>query len=106
MGSSRLYFCCVNRDRDTNEGKPSAAMDSQPVKAIDSHPFKLVMRKYRMFMSEEDIMGEGTSSVCRKGRNIETGELVAIKVYKSKRSSRRSPNEEVSLIKFQRQIAV
>lgn len=63
-----------------------------------------VMGKYRMSMSRDDIMGEGTSAICRKAVNIATGDAVAIKVYKQGKDGAR--HEEVKMQKFRRQIHV
>jgi len=67
-----------------------------------------VMGKYRMLMGKEDIMGEGTSSICRKGYEIATKKKVAIKVYKdqNKGGSSHSKSKGVTLHKFKRQIQV
>jgi len=64
----------------------------------------LVIGKYKMSMAREDVMGEGTSSICRKAVNVATGELVAVKVYKAGRDGAR--HEEVKMQKFRRQIDV
>jgi len=64
---------------------------------------RIVMGKYRMHMGKEDVMGEGTSSICRRGTNIETGDKVAIKFYKDKKSSKAS---DATMQKFERQISV
>jgi serine/threonine protein kinase len=67
----------------------------------------LVMNKYHMFMNKADHMGEGTSSICRRGQNIETKQNVAIKVYKEQTSgSKASKMKSVTLMKFKRQIQV
>ncbi|CAK0897614.1 unnamed protein product, partial [Prorocentrum cordatum] len=66
-------------------------------------PPGLAMRRYRMSMAEEDFMGEGASSVCWKATDIETGEHVAIKVYKRISDSR---GRNVMLQKFTRQVRV
>merc|ERR1719282_420407 len=55
-------------------------------------------------MCKEDILGEGTSSICRRGTNIKTGEMVAIKVYKTLKEGANS--EDVKMQKFRRQISV
>lgn len=47
-------------------------------------------------------MGEGTSSICRKGINIASGEEVAIKAYKVQSSK----DEQVRLQSFTRQVTV
>jgi len=62
------------------------------------------MGKYRMQMSKEDVMGEGTSSICRKATVIQTGLVVAIKVYKTHKEG--AKHEDVKLQKFKRQIEV
>lgn len=58
------------------------------------------MGKYQVCLNADSIMGEGTSSICRKGVEIETGQPVAIKEYKAKR------NDSTTLTKFRRQIRV
>mmetsp|Transcript_120134 Transcript_120134/g.374084 ORF Transcript_120134/g.374084 Transcript_120134/m.374084 type:complete len:708 (+) Transcript_120134:60-2183(+) len=63
-----------------------------------------VMGKYRMSTAKEDIMGEGTSSICRKAVNIATGEVIAIKVYKAGKDG--AKHEDVKMQKFRRQIQV
>lgn len=70
-----------------------------------SGDFKDVMGKYRMGTKKEDITGEGTSSICRKGTEIATGQEVAIKVYKEK-AVKKKKDEEVKMQKFKRQIEV
>jgi serine/threonine protein kinase len=55
-----------------------------------------------MKMDDSDVLGEGTSSICRRGVDEMTGKEVAIKVYKKKRGVTTS----VTLKKFRRQIAV
>ncbi|CAK0909776.1 unnamed protein product, partial [Prorocentrum cordatum] len=66
---------------------------------------RAVMNGYVMHMAEEDIMGEGTYSICRRGTMLKTNELVAIKVYKTKEKSKPG-QEEVLLTRFRRQIGV
>jgi len=67
----------------------------------------IIMGKYRMNRGKEDIMGEGTSSICRKGVVIETNNPVAIKVYKSsKGKAEDAKSEDVKLQKFLRQVSV
>eukprot|EP00435_Cladocopium_sp_Y103_P060696 s396_g22.t1 len=64
----------------------------------------IVMGKYKMSTSKQDLMGEGTSSICRKGVCLETGQEVAIKVYKAPKDPNKG--EDVRLQKFRRQISV
>lgn len=64
-----------------------------------------IMKKFEMHMGNGDIRGEGTSSICRRGTNLETGEEVAVKVYKEKISGNAKASD-VTLQKFKRQIAV
>mmetsp|Transcript_88675 Transcript_88675/g.156998 ORF Transcript_88675/g.156998 Transcript_88675/m.156998 type:complete len:664 (-) Transcript_88675:123-2114(-) len=66
---------------------------------------RIVMVKYRMSMDKEAIMGEGTSSICRKGVNTETSAAVAIKVYKDNAKAS-SKAEDVMMLKFKRQVEV
>jgi serine/threonine protein kinase len=60
---------------------------------------RMVMGRYMMGMTDDDFMGEGTSSICRKGIDTQTGKVVAVKVYKDK-------VDQTTLIKFRRQIEV
>merc|ERR1719240_1446944 len=55
-----------------------------------------------MHMSKEDHMGEGTSSICRKGTNTTDGKACAIKVYKDQRKAN-SKQGDVTLQKYKRQ---
>lgn len=64
----------------------------------------IVMGKYQMSTSKKDVMGEGTSSICRKGVHLQTGQEVAIKVYKASKEGKKA--EEVKMQKFKRQIEV
>jgi len=64
-----------------------------------------VMGRYRMYMSPHELMGEGTSSICRRGVVIEGGTEVAIKVYKDVKGGS-SRIKETTLAKFRRQIQV
>lgn len=54
-----------------------------------------------MGSGEDDVLGEGTSSVCYSALDVQTGNTVAIKVYKSC-----SVQGSVSLKKFKRQVNV
>jgi serine/threonine protein kinase len=56
--------------------------------------------KFAFADGDKSLLGEGTSSVCYLGSNIETGEAVAIKVYKPYR------NGSTTLAKFKRQVSV
>ncbi|CAK0798851.1 unnamed protein product, partial [Prorocentrum cordatum] len=62
-----------------------------------------VLGRYVMKMDDHDVLGEGTSSICRRGIDEETGNEVAIKVYKT---DKRGGTSSVTLMKFRRQIAV
>jgi serine/threonine protein kinase len=62
-----------------------------------------VMGKYTMNMTKDAIMGEGTSSICRKGTDKD-GKEIAIKVYKDQ--AKGGKLKDVTLQKFKRQIAV
>mmetsp|Transcript_64930 Transcript_64930/g.155094 ORF Transcript_64930/g.155094 Transcript_64930/m.155094 type:complete len:711 (+) Transcript_64930:54-2186(+) len=93
--------------RTPSEGKRNSDASNtaagQTTPADATH--KIIMRKYKMSMSSEDKTGEGTSSICRRGVNIETGEEVAIKVYKTGKDHGQKA-QDVILQKFKRQISV
>lgn len=59
------------------------------------------MGRYQMGTGKDDILGEGTSSVCYSALDVRTGNTVAIKVYKSCHVQ-----SSVSLQKFKRQVHV
>jgi len=80
---------------------------SVPARSDAKNGERIVMGKYKMLMGKEDNMGEGTSSICRKGTDIASGKEVAIKVYKEQKKAKEgSKGGDVTLLKFRRQIAV
>mmetsp|Transcript_11962 Transcript_11962/g.21913 ORF Transcript_11962/g.21913 Transcript_11962/m.21913 type:complete len:682 (+) Transcript_11962:128-2173(+) len=88
-------------------GSPKqAAQPGQVKKPQESGGVRIVMGKYHMLMDKESIMGEGTSSICRKGKVIATGDPVAIKVYKEQRGKNGKKQDDVTLQKYRRQISV
>jgi len=87
------------------KGDKAAAGGARGIQMTEDGSARIVMRKFRMNMSKEDIMGEGTSSICRKGTNAETNEALAIKVYKATVKVG-SKQEDVMMLKFRRQIEV
>jgi len=93
----------------SNGGGKSPSTGSQKLTNLDvtksSDQILNVLGKYRMSLRKEDIMGEGTSSICRKATNCETGATVAIKVYKAARHTS-AKSEDIKMQKFKRQIAV
>jgi serine/threonine protein kinase len=92
----------------SNEGSKGGATSAKPVEKIHKNKeveeWKKVMRKYAMDMSQEGHMGAGTSSICRKGKLVETGDMVAIKVYKPPKSNKK--DDGTRLMKFKRQVEV
>lgn len=91
---------------DASKGKPghSAAKPPQlsggtPGADVD------VLGKYTMHMDNDSYMGEGTSSICRKGTRKDNGEPVAIKVYKEPKKAG-GKALDVMMHKFKRQIGV
>lgn len=85
---------------DKREKRDDAGSAKGPEKKTGS---KTVMGKYTMAMAKDAIMGEGTSSICRRG-NDEKGKEIAIKVYKEQ--AKGGKVKDVTLQKFKRQIAV
>jgi len=63
-----------------------------------------IFGKYKIFMGKEDVMGKGSSSICRRGKDITTGKLVAIKVYKEQSSGGKV--KTTTMQKYKRQISV
>jgi len=67
---------------------------------------QLILGRFRVnTKGNDDVIGEGTSSVCRKGVNVQTGERVAIKMFKNKIQEGMG-SHSVKLTKFRRQIQV
>merc|ERR1711957_920166 len=79
---------------------------SEPLKIGPTYIGNRVLGKYMMQMKDENIMGEGSYSICRAGICIETNHPVAIKVYKSDNKQGHKRTEEVKRVKFTRQIKV
>lgn len=75
------------------------------VKMTSDGTARIVMGLYKMNMAKEDIMGEGTSSICRKGTVMADDRVVAIKVYKGT-VKQGSKAEDVMMLKFKRQVQV
>mmetsp|Transcript_62375 Transcript_62375/g.118423 ORF Transcript_62375/g.118423 Transcript_62375/m.118423 type:complete len:667 (+) Transcript_62375:40-2040(+) len=96
------------KKRGSDNSRNSSSKDNQPAKEpkmTADGTCRIVMGKYKMNMGKEDIMGEGTSSICRKGTVMESGNAVAIKVYKGTVKSG-SKAEDVMMLKFRRQVQV
>mmetsp|Transcript_72596 Transcript_72596/g.151556 ORF Transcript_72596/g.151556 Transcript_72596/m.151556 type:complete len:682 (+) Transcript_72596:165-2210(+) len=73
-------------------------------KAGSFDPTKPILGRYKMSLAKEDIMGKGTSSICRKGKDLQTGKMVAIKLYKEQVNGGRL--KDTTLQKYKRQISV
>jgi len=96
---------------DTANSTPGASTGGQlPSRAVTSAAapnMKNVMGKYDMDMSDEGKMGEGSFSVCRKGKIVSTGQDVGVKIFKAQKGSKASKSEDATrLLKFVRQIEV
>jgi len=63
----------------------------------------VMMGRYQIDMSDDGKLGEGAFCECRMGRVVETGELVAIKVYKPQKVGK---SDDTRLKKFARSISV
>jgi serine/threonine protein kinase len=113
MGCSGGKNAEAKEPKASSGGGGGAQAGSTPVKTGGSKGIqmtpdgsaRIVMKKYRMSMAKDDVMGEGTSSICRKGTNADTGEQLAIKIYKSTVKPG-SKQEDVMMLKFKRQIEV
>jgi len=65
----------------------------------------IMQNSYRIGVRKEDVMGEGTFSICYTGTDVKTNEKVAIKIYKTSTKTGQTPLE-VLMTKFVRQITV
>merc|ERR1719464_859709 len=63
-----------------------------------------ILGRYRMSLAPEEVLGEGSFSICRKGTDLTTGRSVAIKAYKKKPGA--SINKKVLLTRLRTQVAV
>jgi len=98
---------CKSKAQADKTSQPSSASGRQPTSNRGNESqAQVVMGKYRMFMGTDDIMGEGSSSICRRGEVIDSKEPVAIKVYKEKKEKTNTKTNEVKMQKFKRQIKV
>lgn len=89
-----------------SDGKNSATLQKdESITFSNVGDKKPIMEKYKMSMDKGDIMGEGTSSICRRGTQRDNGEEVAIKVYKEQAKAT-GKQKEVTLYKFKRQVKV
>jgi len=88
-----------------SDSSTSANEGSKGIQNTEDGTARIVMQKYRMSLAKSDVMGEGASSICKKGTNSETGEALAIKVYKATVKAG-SKQEDVMMLKFRRQIEV
>jgi len=115
----RMFVCCMDRDKaqeqaevprtqsDSTETSTVVRLYRAPVKPrVDADSMEqngqVIMRKYRLYTGAGDVMGQGTSSICRKGVDMGTGHPVAIKLYKEKHGR----EDGAKLQKFLRQIEV
>lgn len=67
-----------------------------------------VMKKYVMLMGDGDMLGQGSNSICRRGIELSSGRVVAIKIYKQTpdHASEQEFDQDVTMKKFVRQIEV
>lgn len=96
VSSSESHKCKVKRRKN---GPGSNPMD------IEGTGGKVctVMRRYTLKCDAASVLGEGTSSICRQGIDTLTGQSVAIKVYKWRKTSK---PDDSKMLKFKRQINV
>jgi len=75
VGLTKLFAYVTKPSRDQ-------LCDDRAVKRDLCKWKKIMLGRYEIDMSQGGVLGEGSSCICRMGRIKETGELVAIKVYK------------------------
>lgn len=68
----------------------------------------IVLEHYEVVEGKKGLLGEGSFSVVHKGKDLRTGQDVAIKTYKAVGGSKKQDDEEYKLVvtKFKRQIDV
>lgn len=67
----------------------------------------LLMDSFVMFMDADSVMGEGSFSICRKGVDIKTGEVVAVKTFKIETGDTDETwSQDVQLKKFRKQVDI
>jgi len=95
-----------NKPHNGKAGGPqkSKGDDPKPQKLQPPNPDRPILGRYKMSTGKEDVMGKGTSSICRRGKDMETGKAVAIKVYKEQSSGGKV--KDTTMQKYKRQIAV
>jgi serine/threonine protein kinase len=94
---------CGGSKPDSKKPEPSTTKIVAKTNVKEDGKSRSVMGKYTMFMTKDAIMGEGTSSICRKGTDKD-GNEIAIKVYKDQ--AKGGKLKDVTVQKFKRQIAV
>jgi len=75
-------WSCVHHVLDVIEGTPVIAAQKDARRSKE-HMRTIMSGKYSIDMSKAGFLGRGSFCTCHKGMVVETGELVAIKVYKS-----------------------
>lgn len=73
--------------------------------ANDIGEVREVMGRYAMCMTKDNLLGEGSFSICRRGTDLVTGEAVAIKMYKVQQGGVDCTFDEMHA-KFVRQVSV
>jgi serine/threonine protein kinase len=81
--------------------KDAVALVAEFVKGVQP---QLLMESFVMFMDDDSLMGEGSFSVCRKGVDIKSGEVVAIKTFRT--DTGKDDNHELQLQKFIKQVKI
>lgn len=79
----------------------SQGSDASP-KGVAADKDQIVMGKYKIPSTKKSFMGEGATSICSKGVDIETQDPVAVKVYKEAVFR----DAGVLLMRFKRQVTV
>mmetsp|Transcript_97647 Transcript_97647/g.273220 ORF Transcript_97647/g.273220 Transcript_97647/m.273220 type:complete len:658 (+) Transcript_97647:93-2066(+) len=94
-----------SRGSSTGSKPGSPQANKAPVKqASTTNADKPILGRYKLLSGKEDVMGKGTSSICRRGKDLKTGKLVAIKVYKEQSTGGKV--KDTTMQKYRRQIAV
>lgn len=110
LGMTTLFGHGYDRALSALSGRKADLCKSSPDNLSDDMSKgewkKIIMGRYEIDMSKGGVLGEGASCVCRMGKVNETGELVAIKVYKDTTPSNRRDHMAPCLTRHRRFVAV
>jgi len=103
-GCDRALSALSGRRADLSKSSRDRLNDKRAVERDIAEWKEIITGRYEIDMSKGGVLGEGSSCICRMGRVVETGKLVAIKVYKDSAPS--DCDHDACLTRHRRFIAV